>query len=535
MHLDKRMKFKNTAIKLFILIFIFPFNLIWSDSRPIVEKIDINQYPVVHIYYRENRTKPVQSESIQLTETKEGYTRHINSLNILRSAKLRPVKLILSLQISSEIEKNQYSKQLASMLIQSLDNSDKIALQFFSQDTLFLNLNMEKAQALEKLETIMPSSGNKLNRNIFFLLSQLKDEEELPSILFVIHPEKSQDSDETIANIVKRSKTLKIPINILGLEEKSNILITDYSMGNFYSLERHNSVSLLQSELYSFRKTPPILEYKSPFMEYSKILPSSLVKVNLKVGGNDFELKYNLTLYSYFRSKFSNVELFYTITTILLLTSFLLLYSFTRKTRKSESAATTFRPSSELDENDSYSEEETEYQKDMTTVRSSGYSMNEADREDNYEVPSSYSYEESNNDLDNIDYNPYEDESSEKIDSSSVEKESYLISEESIKKGESYDRGVLIIKEGPHPGKQFSINQNEISIGSTAENDLVLLEKTVSPKHAKIKKVKNVYFIFDLISDSGTYLNAKKLLRPKALCDFDEIRLGKVLLIFRGK
>jgi len=56
----------------------------------------------------------------------------------------------------------------------------------------------------------------------------------------------------------------------------------------------------------------------------------------------------------------------------------------------------------------------------------------------------------------------------------------------------------------------------------------------VSLKHAKIKRIAGSYFIFDLASDNGTYLNDKKLLRPRQVNDWDEIRMGRTQFIFRG-
>jgi len=36
-----------------------------------------------------------------------------------------------------------------------------------------------------------------------------------------------------------------------------------------------------------------------------------------------------------------------------------------------------------------------------------------------------------------------------------------------------------------------------------------------------------------MASDGGTFLNGKKLLRPKKLFDWDEIQIGTTVLIFR--
>ena len=101
--------------------------------------------------------------------------------------------------------------------------------------------------------------------------------------------------------------------------------------------------------------------------------------------------------------------------------------------------------------------------------------------------------------------------------------------------GDSYKKAVLIQKEGPNPGRQYVIHLGETAIGKSETNDLVLWDKSLSQNHAKIKNIRDRFVIFDLVSDKGVWLNGKKLLRPKILSDFDEIRIGKTTLIFRGK
>jgi pSer/pThr/pTyr-binding forkhead associated (FHA) protein len=64
---------------------------------------------------------------------------------------------------------------------------------------------------------------------------------------------------------------------------------------------------------------------------------------------------------------------------------------------------------------------------------------------------------------------------------------------------------------------------------------LILKDSTISNKHARIKKVKGAFYIYDIVSQRGTFVNGKKVLKPKPLSDFDEIRLGRTLLLFRGK
>ncbi len=98
----------------------------------------------------------------------------------------------------------------------------------------------------------------------------------------------------------------------------------------------------------------------------------------------------------------------------------------------------------------------------------------------------------------------------------------------------SYAAAWLIEKSGPEPGKKFPLFWDEIIIGRSRECSLVVEDDSVSLNHAKIRKVKGSYYIFDLASDNGTCLNGKKLLRPKALFDWDEIKIGRIEFLFRG-
>lgn len=82
--------------------------------------------------------------------------------------------------------------------------------------------------------------------------------------------------------------------------------------------------------------------------------------------------------------------------------------------------------------------------------------------------------------------------------------------------------------------KKIQIRYGETTFGSDSENNVVIADKKVSPKHAKIKTFNNSFYLFDLASNAGTYLNDKKLLRPKILYDWDEIKIGKKTYIFRG-
>jgi hypothetical protein len=92
----------------------------------------------------------------------------------------------------------------------------------------------------------------------------------------------------------------------------------------------------------------------------------------------------------------------------------------------------------------------------------------------------------------------------------------------------------LVAREGEQAGKKLPLRLSETIMGRDPDCDLILGDPSVSPKHAKIKIQNDNFYIFDLVSESGTYLNGHKLLRPKILYDWDEITLGDSRFIFRG-
>jgi len=92
----------------------------------------------------------------------------------------------------------------------------------------------------------------------------------------------------------------------------------------------------------------------------------------------------------------------------------------------------------------------------------------------------------------------------------------------------------LLQKNGSAIGKKYPIHYPNIIIGSGKESTIIINDKSVSDKHSKINNIQGTYTLYDLISDQGTYLNDKKLLRPKVLHDWDEITIGSTKLIFRA-
>ncbi|MBN2040889.1 MAG: VWA domain-containing protein [Spirochaetes bacterium] len=91
----------------------------------------------------------------------------------------------------------------------------------------------------------------------------------------------------------------------------------------------------------------------------------------------------------------------------------------------------------------------------------------------------------------------------------------------------------LVERDSPDAGRKIPILYDEIVIGRNSGNDIIIDDRSAAGEHAKIKFIKNSFYLFDLASGKGTFLNENKLLRPKLLYDWDEIKIGKKVYIFR--
>jgi hypothetical protein len=76
---------------------------------------------------------------------------------------------------------------------------------------------------------------------------------------------------------------------------------------------------------------------------------------------------------------------------------------------------------------------------------------------------------------------------------------------------------------------RFSLS-DQLRLGSEADNDLTLLDKKASLHHAIIQRQGVVYKITDLNSDSGTYVNGKRITGPTLLKNGDIVLIGDTQL-----
>ncbi len=90
---------------------------------------------------------------------------------------------------------------------------------------------------------------------------------------------------------------------------------------------------------------------------------------------------------------------------------------------------------------------------------------------------------------------------------------------------------MLWVKEGPRRGRFYAIHHGT-TIGRR-DGDLILDDPKVSGSHAKFTMEKEQFFLWDLASSNGTYVNGKKIRKATLLAENDVIKIGETLFVVK--
>lgn len=88
----------------------------------------------------------------------------------------------------------------------------------------------------------------------------------------------------------------------------------------------------------------------------------------------------------------------------------------------------------------------------------------------------------------------------------------------------------LRVESGPDKGRVFDLSRGGSFILGRVEGDLVLADPKVSSRHAELKLFgPGQYFLYDLASTNGTFLNGVRVDRRKFAHD-DELKVGDTVM-----
>lgn len=88
----------------------------------------------------------------------------------------------------------------------------------------------------------------------------------------------------------------------------------------------------------------------------------------------------------------------------------------------------------------------------------------------------------------------------------------------------------LVVKESETAARTFPMGQEPLSIGRADACQVVLADTYASQMHARVFPKDGTWFVEDLGSTNGTYLNRAKVTAPSEVGPGDEIRIGKTTL-----
>lgn len=92
-------------------------------------------------------------------------------------------------------------------------------------------------------------------------------------------------------------------------------------------------------------------------------------------------------------------------------------------------------------------------------------------------------------------------------------------------------KAIVIVGKGPDAGTKFTLDKDSVTCGRHPSSDIFLNDVTVSRKHAEIKRDDGDFFLQDLGSLNGTFVNRQRV-DSSPLANGDEIQIGKFRLFF---
>jgi hypothetical protein len=93
---------------------------------------------------------------------------------------------------------------------------------------------------------------------------------------------------------------------------------------------------------------------------------------------------------------------------------------------------------------------------------------------------------------------------------------------------------LLVVKRGPNAGSRFLLDKDRTSAGRHPESDIFLDDVTVSRRHAEFARESGAFWVRDVGSLNGTYVNRQRI-DQAGLSGGDEVQIGKFRLVFLTK
>jgi len=91
----------------------------------------------------------------------------------------------------------------------------------------------------------------------------------------------------------------------------------------------------------------------------------------------------------------------------------------------------------------------------------------------------------------------------------------------------------LFVIQGRDQGTRFRLDDSTVTLGRGTSNAVQLHDTEVSREHAEFSRRGDAYFIRDLESSNGTFVNRRQI-KEHELASGDQLQLGRTLLLYTG-
>ena len=91
----------------------------------------------------------------------------------------------------------------------------------------------------------------------------------------------------------------------------------------------------------------------------------------------------------------------------------------------------------------------------------------------------------------------------------------------------------LVTLKGPNTGRQYSLEQDVMVLGRQTDSAICLESQAVSRHHARIVRVNDNFFIEDMGSSNGTYINGARIRERTPFTEKDTLQIGPYLFNLR--
>ncbi|TGK53748.1 FHA domain-containing protein [Leptospira kanakyensis] len=470
-----------------IFLFLLLPTILLADPGFKLRSIDVRSYPEVKVRFHSNTN--VTPQGFVLSEELSSVARLTESFRLDPLESKNPVHLYISIPSYSNAEDRRWIIQLANQLVkiseqtggtsklQIQSDSNKHSFERIRSNVLDISFPFPKEPA-----PVYPIR----NWENFLEGIPKNTSTEDHVLIFVSFSPEWQDRFE-IPELAKRIRDKNLQLIVLAPSSLEATKLASYANGSHYPITKSDSYP----ELFSYLRHLGNPDYE---LVYFSLWNLSQWKTNSVAGslvsvdqGIRFEFRYELSFFKSLYLKLSDPLFFFPVSLFFIFLCLAALYYLRGYEERDQGILTA--PPLEPE----YSERKEELQ---VYDRMYGETMEKAARDREIAL---------------------------------------TIAEKTPPAGTSYSYAVLLRRDGNQNSEQYSLQFEEMTIGNSESNHLVLHDPSVAGLHAKIKNKKGKYILFDCVSETGVYLNGKKLLRPKVLHNLDEIQIGKTVLSFRGR